>query len=550
MAVFDASQGKILLRVVYDGPGFGGKTTNLEQLYGFFTSARRSELFDGGRTEGRTRYFEWMHLDGGLVQGHGLRCQFLTVPGQPELIARRFRLLQAVDAVVFVCESSPSALQQARAMLGALLERLAALDAAGTPLVLQANKQDSEDALEPEELAQALGVPDGTPVVGARASEGVGVRETAVLAIRAAANRVQRLLLERGINALHGDVESAEDLLAALKQLEQKEHALVVAVDDSGDVETSKTSTGDESEEPTPITVRDPLSGRRAVASGGAQPATALRNVRPALPTPDAPSGFIWPAATGRDILRRVVSAGPPVERLDLVGQVGLASGSGASDLYIYEAGMWCLKTSRRRRFDEVESARTALLQLARKKVLLGELMPRHTVLTLQSDPEGKLWLWTICPWMGTLRSAMEHAAEHHDTKQLGEALAVFARMAVESMLQTARRGLVLDVHPSNFATVGERPVYLDDDISDGEHIPTVGHALLQRVLEYERSAAAVEHYLDVLEHQMLAELSADDVARLNLRNNIELVPVRSGAQDAARRRLLACVDRCARRTG
>lgn len=560
MAVFDASQGKILLRVVYDGPGFAGKTTNLERLHGFFTAARRSELFDAGREDGRTRYFEWMHLDGGLVQGHGLRCQFLTVPGQPELVARRFRLLDAVDAVVFVCDSTSSALDEGRTMFRALRARLEALDASSTPLVLQANKQDRDGALEPEELARALGVPEGTPVVGARASEGVGVRETAVLAIRAAANRVQRLVIERGINALHGEAETAESLLAALKQLQQVEHAVVVAVDGPDEAcSTDFAGSSPECGEPDTDNVEDPPEhGEPRTVDDEASPET-VREQRsthgqsaqvpstpaPPYPGPDAPSGFIWPAATGRDILRRVASAGAPVERRDLVGQVGLGSGSGASDLHIFEAGLWCLKTSGRRRFEEVDAARTALLRLARKKVMLGELMPRHTVLTLQPDGAGQLWLWTVCPWIGTLRSAMEHAAVRRDAATLGEALSAFAHAAVESMLQASRRGLVLDVHPSNFATVAGQAVYLDDDIGDGEQIPTIGHALLQRVLEYGHLPEAVDAYLATLKGEVEQRLSPGDVERLDLRHIVELVPPRSRGQDAAQRRLLWSLEHC-----
>jgi hypothetical protein len=82
MAAFDPHERKILVRVVYDGPGFAGKTTNIQQLHGFFTDRRRGDLITPEAKEGRTQFFDWMHLDGGLVHGHGLRCQLVSVPGQ------------------------------------------------------------------------------------------------------------------------------------------------------------------------------------------------------------------------------------------------------------------------------------------------------------------------------------------------------------------------------------------------------------------------------------------------------------------------------------
>ncbi|HJL14806.1 MAG TPA: ADP-ribosylation factor-like protein, partial [Sandaracinaceae bacterium LLY-WYZ-13_1] len=222
MAAYDADERKVVVRVVYDGPGFAGKTTNLRKLEEFFTERRRSGLASPGEREGRTLLFDWMHLDGGLVAGHGLRCQLVTVPGQWALRERRLHLLSTADAVVFVCEATEAGLGAARPQLDSLREHLAARAPEDVPLVLQLNKQDLPGAVEEPAARARLEVSEAMPLVAARAREGTGVRETVVLAIRAAANRVQQQLLAGGLDEL-GRLESRPELRAALETLAPRE---------------------------------------------------------------------------------------------------------------------------------------------------------------------------------------------------------------------------------------------------------------------------------------------------------------------------------------
>ena len=58
MAVYDQTVERIVVHVVYDGPAFAGKTTNLERLCGFFTEHRRSKLFSTGNAKSRTVYLD------------------------------------------------------------------------------------------------------------------------------------------------------------------------------------------------------------------------------------------------------------------------------------------------------------------------------------------------------------------------------------------------------------------------------------------------------------------------------------------------------------
>lgn len=594
MAVFDPELRRIILRVVYDGPGFAGKTTNIRRLHGFFTSLRRSEVFVPGEMEGRTQFFDLMSLDGGLVQGHALRCQLLTVPGQWELRLRRQAILERADVVVFVVESTPAGVEEAKPVFESLNELLSRPEIGARPVVLQANKQDLDGALSAEAVAALLGMDGGTSV-SARACDGMGVRETAVLAIRAAANRVQRVLLEQGVDALRGRAETGEALLERLAQIapvratgnsisDAAEAAVAAAAQAA---EEAALATIDEEDPasgglpaPSPEQRSEPDAGPRAVpllvaeltVQTTADVSTAVRGhetsdrsvpsgvfrhepaesspepAEPIFPSPQSPSGYIWPAATGREILKEVVQAGEPLLRRDLVAQHGLATGSGSQDLRLYRAGDWCLKTSPRRHHRDSDAARAALLRLIRSKILLGDLLPERSVVALGGDAGTGYWVWTVSPWLTTLRSAMTSAAVQGADQWLGEILTIYARCAVDALVMASRRRIVLDVHPSNFALGRDGCVYLDDDVATGDRIPSIGHALLRRVHEYAGHGAAVEAYVQALERSLVDRITAEEAAGLDLSGAFAGLAVRAPRVQQARDRLVDVVSRRLRR--
>lgn len=493
MAAFDPVDRKIVVRVVYDGPGQAGKTTNLEQLEGFFTERRRSDLFDAGCLDGRTQYFEWMQLEGGLVQGHPLRCELISVPGQTGLGRRREHVLRHADAVVLVCESTARGIEEARSFLGG---------ASGPWLVVQANKQDLDGALSPDEVRLRLALDAAVPVVSARACSGFGVKETAVLAIRGAANQIEQLLLDRGIDALEQRRDTPGSLLEAIMGLE------------------SPTANSLQRRWPA-LVVRPILAvGRRT-------------GVTPPFPSADAAPEHVWPAQGGRETLRRLALAGTPVQ----------ASGASGGETVVYEAGLWCLKSSLGRRYPDPEVARTALQALARRKASLGDFLPRHTALCLEKDSSGSHWLWTVCPWLGTLRSALDHAAKRGDSEELGRKLELYAEAAIRAIALAARERVLLDVHPSNFADAGGQLVYLDDDIAEGDGSPTFGHALLHRVAEYDAFPAAVARYCRALEDGLTA-ISAAEASRSGLAQALISVPIRSLAVARVQGALLDVLER------
>jgi signal recognition particle receptor subunit beta len=193
MASFDSERKCHVVRVVYDGPGFAGKTTNLKRVHEIIPPSRRSEIITPAELKGRTMFFDWLEIEGPRHGGIGLRFQLITVPGQIERNYRRRPLVAMADVVVFVCDSSPAAIpdtQRTFARLRSSIKRRTE----PVSLIVQANKQDVEGALAPAVLRRKLRLDPSVPMISANAAKGDGVKATLNEAMRV------------GVRALKGDV--------------------------------------------------------------------------------------------------------------------------------------------------------------------------------------------------------------------------------------------------------------------------------------------------------------------------------------------------------
>jgi signal recognition particle receptor subunit beta len=183
MASFDYERNCHVVRIVYDGPGFAGKTTNLRRVYELIPPTRRSDIVTPAELKGRTMFFDWLEIEGPTNGGVGLRFQLITVPGQIERNYRRRPLVAMADVVVFVCDSSPAAVpdtQRTFARLRMSIKRRTE----PVSLIVQANKQDVEGALSPQALRRKLKLDGSVPMISANAAKGDGVRATLNEAMR------------------------------------------------------------------------------------------------------------------------------------------------------------------------------------------------------------------------------------------------------------------------------------------------------------------------------------------------------------------------------
>lgn len=217
MAFYDPVHDTLILRVVYDGMGTAGKTTNIDRICEQFSAARDGDVYSPEVLRGRTLYFDWLELHAGRLEGRWLRCQVVTVPGQFAFAQRRWELLRSPDAIVAVCDSTPGALERSRVGLTMLGRSLAARGLRHCPVVIQANKQDLPGALPPEELAKTLELDPSYSIVPASAVTGTGVRKTLMTALHAATEPLRALLRAGGVGALPQLTESPEQLYERMK---------------------------------------------------------------------------------------------------------------------------------------------------------------------------------------------------------------------------------------------------------------------------------------------------------------------------------------------
>jgi signal recognition particle receptor subunit beta len=219
MASFDPERKCHVVRIVYDGPGYAGKTTNLKRVHEIIPPSRRSEIVTPAELKGRTMFFDWLEIEGPRHGGIGLRFQLITVPGQIERNYRRRPLVAMADVVVFVCDSSPKAIpdtQRTFARLRASIKRRTE----PVSLIVQANKQDVEGALAPPALRRKLRLDGSVPMLPANAVTGEGVKATLNEAMRVGV----RALKGGEISPLVAEFANADNLFDHVLTFEDMPH--------------------------------------------------------------------------------------------------------------------------------------------------------------------------------------------------------------------------------------------------------------------------------------------------------------------------------------
>lgn len=171
---------EIQFKVVYYGPGLGGKTTNLEQIHKRSNPAYRGKLVSLNTESERTLFFDLLPVDLGKFRNYDVRLHLCTVPGQIAFDQTRRLILRNVDGIVFVVDSQRGRLEANVASLRNLEANLILQgdDPSRMPLVVQYNKRDLPTALRVATLRQHLHVSPGVPEVEACAVRGEGVFET------------------------------------------------------------------------------------------------------------------------------------------------------------------------------------------------------------------------------------------------------------------------------------------------------------------------------------------------------------------------------------
>lgn len=170
---------EINCKIVYYGPGLGGKTTNLQYVYQITSPENKGKLISLATETERTLFFDFLPIDLGQIRGFRTRFHLYTVPGQVFYDSSRKLILKGVDGVVFVADSQEERLDANMESLSNLAQNLKeqGFDLGKIPYVLQLNKRDLPSAMPVKDLQQQLLV-KGEPVFESVAINGVGVLDT------------------------------------------------------------------------------------------------------------------------------------------------------------------------------------------------------------------------------------------------------------------------------------------------------------------------------------------------------------------------------------
>ncbi len=206
MASVNPHTRELVYKLVFYGPGLGGKTTTLQYIYGAVKTEHRGKMVSLATPTDRTLYFDFLPLELPKIRGMNVRLQLFTVPGQVYYAATRKLVLSGADGVVFVADSDPEKTDANRESLedlrAHLIEHNRSIEE--VPLAFQWNKRDLPNAMPVAQMERELNTLR-VPSLGTVATSGEGVFESL--------ERIMQLILktnEREGGAKHTAVELAE----------------------------------------------------------------------------------------------------------------------------------------------------------------------------------------------------------------------------------------------------------------------------------------------------------------------------------------------------
>jgi signal recognition particle receptor subunit beta len=176
---------EINCKIVYYGPGLGGKTTNIQYIYDKTNQGSKGKMISLATESDRTLFFDFLPIELGTIRGFKTRFHLYTVPGQVFYDASRKLILKGVDGVVFVADSQEIRRDANLEAIDNLKLNLQenGFDLMKLPYILQLNKRDLPTAMPVDVLSQELQVKN-EPVHEAVASAGTGVFDTLKAAVK------------------------------------------------------------------------------------------------------------------------------------------------------------------------------------------------------------------------------------------------------------------------------------------------------------------------------------------------------------------------------
>ena len=317
MASVNPHTRELVFKLVFYGPGLGGKTTTLQYIHAATKAEHRGKMVSLATPTDRTLYFDFLPIRVPRVRGMAVRLQLFTVPGQVYYAATRKLVLSGADGVVFVADSQNGRTDTNQEALDDLHANLAEHNRTlgELPHTFHWNKRDLQDLVAIEDLEKRFNKLKA-PSLGTVATKGEGVFE--------GLERITRLVLKSYENDPKVSIAASlpeEGIAQALRDMEEQGgieaptkisgHAVVPEsgpIDARAASSSSPSPRGGPSDSPRPPRAEAQGSGAWGkftfpdpAAPGGSRPPNSPRGEPPSPGTPSAtpPSGSGAPAASG-----------------------------------------------------------------------------------------------------------------------------------------------------------------------------------------------------------------------------------------------------------
>ena len=178
MASVNPHTRELVFKLVFYGPGLGGKTTTLQYIHAATKPEHRGKMVSLATPTDRTLYFDFLPIRVPRVRGMAVRLQLFTVPGQVYYAATRKLVLSGADGVVFVADSQAGRADVNQESLDDLHANLAEHNRSleEVPHTFHWNKRDLGELLPIEELDRRFNQ-HAVPSLGTVATKGDGVFE-------------------------------------------------------------------------------------------------------------------------------------------------------------------------------------------------------------------------------------------------------------------------------------------------------------------------------------------------------------------------------------
>lgn len=224
MPVVNPLARELVFKVVYYGPGLGGKTTSLQYIHATAKPEQRGKMVSLATPVDRTLYFDFLPIRIPNVRGMNVKLQLFTVPGQVHYNATRKLVLTGADGIVLVYDSQSVRSDANLETLDNLRDNLAdhGRQMSEMPHVVCYNKRDLFDVVPIEELERQLNRA-GAPSFATTATIGEGVYEALEGITRAVLEDFERRVPgQRGVEATSLELPEG-GLMEALRRAEDSD---------------------------------------------------------------------------------------------------------------------------------------------------------------------------------------------------------------------------------------------------------------------------------------------------------------------------------------